>query len=219
MESPAPRRGITVFVLGETSPNAVETLRGRFEVDQRSAGLAPEASLGSSQSALRAAVNAAAWDWVLLLRGGEMIPEPLAREIEAATADPARAWGFRLRAVATYGAEPLRLRETTGSEIRLFHRRHVRFDLRDQRKEMNVEGAVVRMTNPLARSGWADSNEHRAFLRMNAVPHSLLRRVLLFLRGAVRHRALLSGATLRYLWVEAGWDRGRDRRTGREGTV
>lgn len=208
MESAVPpRRRITLFVLGAMQPGAAEALHARFEVEQRPSSLA-SGDLGSQQSVLRAAVNLAASDWILVLREREHVSDELAREIESVTADPPRAWGFRLRTVMTYGGEPLRLDAPSASEIRLFHRRHVRFDLRDRRKEMNVEGAVVRLTSPLLHSAWLDSAEHRAFLRENAIPHSAVRRILLFMRAVARHRALFSGPTLRYLWIEAGWDRG-----------
>lgn len=203
----APRRGITVFVLGAMEGGAADALDAHFEVEQRSSALGPDAALGSQQSTLRAEVNLAGSDWILLLREGERVSGELAREIESVTADPPRAWGFRLRTVTTYGGKPLRMDQVSASEIRLYHRRHARFDLRDRRKEMNVEGAVVRLASPLLRAGWSDSAEHRAFLRENAVPHSFVRRALLFLNDVVRHRALFSAPTLRYLWIEAGWDR------------
>jgi hypothetical protein len=49
-------------------------------------------------------------------------------------------------------------------------------------------------------------DEHRQYLEKNAVPHSLLRRVLLFAHDAVVTRAA-DANTLRYLWIESGFDK------------
>jgi hypothetical protein len=49
--------------------------------------------------------------------------------------------------------------------------------------------------------------EHRAYLEKTAVPHSWLRHRLLFARNALAARARDQN-TLRYLWIEAGFDSG-----------
>ena len=51
---------------------------------------------------------------------------------------------------------------------------------------------------------WA-IDEHRQYLEKNAVPHSTLRRALLFAHDVVVTRAR-DANTLRYLWIEAGFD-------------
>ena len=48
---------------------------------------------------------------------------------------------------------------------------------------------------------------HREYLEKNGVPHSLLRRLLLFVHHVVVTRAH-DANTLRYLWIEAGYDQG-----------
>ena len=67
-----------------------------------------------------------------------------------------------------------------------------------------VEGSVVRMRNPLRAVTFASYADHRAYLEQRAVPHSMVRRVLLFARNA----RTLDVNTLRYLWTEAGYDAG-----------
>jgi hypothetical protein len=47
------------------------------------------------------------------------------------------------------------------------------------------------------------ADEHRAYLEKSGVPHSLLRHALLFLRNA----RTFDRNTLRYLWIEAGFDK------------
>jgi hypothetical protein len=48
---------------------------------------------------------------------------------------------------------------------------------------------------------------HREYLEKSGVPHSLLRRLLLFAHHAIVTRAR-DANTLRYLWIEAGYDHG-----------
>jgi len=116
----------------------------------------------------------------------------LAAEIAAVS----NAWGFRIRVIPLYAGKPLRLGDPS-SEVRLFQRRHLL-----RRGELTVEGTVVRLTNPIQALTFASSDEHREYLEQHGVPHSALRRVLLFLRNA----RTLDRNTLRYLWIEAGFD-------------
>jgi hypothetical protein len=51
------------------------------------------------------------------------------------------------------------------------------------------------------------ADAHREFLAKSGVPHSMLRRLLLFAHHAVLARAR-DANTLRYLWIEAGYDHG-----------
>ena len=72
---------------------------------------------------------------------------------------------------------------------------------------MGVQGTVVRLNGALTAVTFASAGEHRHYLAKTAVPHSALRRTLIFARNA-----LLTGArdpnTLRYLWIEAAFDHG-----------
>jgi hypothetical protein len=207
---PSAPRGVTVFTLGEIGGSAVESLAVWFDgVEVLALDLAPDAALAASQPVLRAAVNRAANDWILLLRRGETVTPAAAAEMSASVTDPPNAWGFRLRIQPSCGGRPLRLDHALSGEIRFFHRRHARFDLRGRGVEMNVEGTVLRLREPIERELFPSDEAHRAWLAARGVPHSGLRRLLLFARRAVASRALFkSGATLRYLWDEAGWDLG-----------
>jgi hypothetical protein len=60
---------------------------------------------------------------------------------------------------------------------------------------------------PLRSVSFDSVEEHRAYLEKNAVPHSMLRRLLLFAHDAAVTRAR-DANTLRYLWLEAGFDSG-----------
>ncbi|MFN2442355.1 MAG: hypothetical protein ABR517_06700 [Thermoanaerobaculia bacterium] len=204
------QRGIAVFTLGHVPADAVDSLSALFDrVEILPLELDPDASLAASQTLLRAAVNRAAGDWVLLLREGESVTPAAAVEMSASVTDPPKAWGFRLRIAPSCGGRILRLEGTRSGEIRFFHRRHARFDLRGRGGEMNVEGTVLRLGEPIERELFPSDEAHRAWLAAHGVPHSGLRRMLLFARRAFAARALLrSRATLRYLWDEAGWDRG-----------
>jgi hypothetical protein len=113
----------------------------------------------------------------------------------------AQAWGFRARVEALYAGKPIRIAADAG-ELRLFHRRHLL-----RRGELGVQGAVVRLRTPLRARTFDSPAEHRAYLEKSAVPHSSLRRALLFLSRA----RTLDRNTLRYLWIDAGFDQGGER--------
>ncbi|MFN2441506.1 MAG: hypothetical protein ABR517_02365 [Thermoanaerobaculia bacterium] len=200
---------LSVFALGKVSPEDIHALASHLPaLELLAVDLPSDANLGEQQAQLRAVVNSASHDWILIMRGGETVDAALAEEIAATLAPPSRAWGTRLRVVPTYGGSPLILPVAHGGEIRLFHRRHVRFDVRNQTGEMNVEGAVVRLHSPLRMEAYANAEEHREWLAAHAVPQSGARRALIFAKNAVASGAIWrSRATLRYLWVEAGWDR------------
>ncbi len=205
---PGAPRGVTVLTLGEIRDDDAAALRAHFTaVEVLAIDLAADASLPASQPKLRAEVNRASHDWILLLREGERVAARLAAEMGASVTEPAKAWGFRLRSVPTCGGKPLLLDTGLSGEIRFFHRRHARFDLRG-RGEMNVEGTVLRLREPLERELFASDEAHRAWLAAHGVPHSGVRRVLLFAKRALAARALRSRATLRWIWDETGWDRG-----------
>ena len=103
-------RGVTVFTLGAVTPRAIEHLGAHFlPVEVLPLELPPDASLAASQPALRAAVNRAAHDWILILREGETVTPAGAAGMRAAVPDPPTAWGFRLKIQPSCGGKPLRL--------------------------------------------------------------------------------------------------------------
>ena len=145
-----------------------------------------------SDAQLNRAIDAAANDWILILRERETIDDALAREA-VQSINAARAWGFRIRTVPLYAGKPLRI--ATDGELRLFHRRH-------WRPPDQLEGPVIRLKNVFTAVSFASIEEHRTYLQTHGVPHSWLRRTLIFLRNA----RTFDANTLRYIWIEAGFD-------------
>ena len=68
-----------------------------------------------------------------------------------------------------------------------------------------MQGTVVRLTNVLRSITFATTAEHREHLASRARRRSVPGRVILFLRYAASTRTL-DANTLRYLWIEAGFD-------------
>ena len=71
-----------------------------------------------------------------------------------------------------------------------------------------MQGTIIRLTNELRSITFDSVEHHREYLMKNAVPHSTLRHVLLFMRYAMSARTF-DANTLRYLWIEAAFDSGR----------
>ncbi|HXA19156.1 MAG TPA: hypothetical protein VN380_19345 [Thermoanaerobaculia bacterium] len=156
--------------------------------------------LSKHRAELNRAVDAASDDWLLIVREREIVDDAIAREItEAMRAQ--NAWGFRIRSVPMYAGKPLRIGVNDG-ELRLFHRRHLL-----RRGELGVQGTVIRLNNVLRSMSFDSSDAHCQYLAKNGVPHSLLRRLLLFGHHVAVTRAH-DANTLRYLWIEAGYDHG-----------
>jgi len=194
-------RELSVVALGHIHTESIEPLTAHLtHLEQVMTNLAPRVELGDMRSELNRAIDAAAHDWILILREREFVDGSLAGEI-AASMKAADAWGFRIRVVPLYAGKPLRLGSDAG-ELRLFHRRHLL-----RRGELGVQGTVVRLRSPLQARTFDSAAEHREYLAKHAVPHSSLRRMLLFLRNA----RTFDANTLRYLWIEAGFDHGGER--------
>ncbi len=189
-------RQLSIVTLGHIHAESIEPLTPHFtHIEQLVTDLPPRAMLAEQRPELNRAIDAAAGDWVLILREREFIDPPLAQEMASSIA-AADAWGFRMRFVPLYAGKPLRLVRDAG-ELRLFHRRHLL-----RRGDLAVQGTVIRLEHPLRARSFDSVEEHRAYLQQRAVPHSSLRRVLLFLRNA----RTLDANTLHYLWIEAGFD-------------
>lgn len=185
---------LSVISLGHVHTEAFEPLTQYLtRLEQVVTNLPARALLSESRAEINRAIDAAANDWILIIREREMIDIALAAEI--ARSLDGKAWGYRVRTLPLYAGRPLRIGDA--GELRLFHRRHLL-----RRGEIAVEGAVVRMQNTLHTITFASYDEHRAYLEKNAVPHSALRRLLLF----VRNVRSFDANTLRYIWIEAGFD-------------
>jgi hypothetical protein len=156
--------------------------------------------LSKHRAELNRAVDAASDDWLLIVREREVVDDAIAKEITDAMRAQS-AWGFRIRSEPMYAGKPLRIGMNDG-ELRLFHRRHLL-----RRGELGVQGTVVRLNHVLRSMSFDTAEAHRQYLEKNGVPHSTLRRLLLFAHHVVVTRAR-DANTLRYLWIEAGWDHG-----------
>jgi hypothetical protein len=187
---------LSIVTLGHIHSDAIEPLTPHFSrIEQLVTDLPPRVALAEKRAELNRAIDAGSSDWILVLREREFVDAPLAEEIATSIA-AARAWGFRVRVLPLYAGKPLRLGGDAG-ELRLFQRRHLL-----RRGDLAVQGTVIRLRNALQARTFDSAEEHRAYLEKSAVPHSSIRRALLFLRNA----RTLDANTLHYLWIEAGFD-------------
>jgi hypothetical protein len=198
---------LSVISLGHVHAEDLAALTPHFtRIEQLVLDIHPRAPLSKHRAEFNRAVDASSSDWILMMREPETVDETLAREIVGA-ANAAKAWGFRMRTMPIYAGKPLRLRIDDG-EVRLFHKRHyLRYANKGEWDEVSIQGTVVRLQNALRAVTFESASAHRDYLARTAVPHSWLRRVLLFLRDAAGTRTL-DANTLRYIWTEAGFDRG-----------
>jgi hypothetical protein len=188
---------LSIVTLGHIHTEAIESLTPHHSrIEQLVTDLQPRVSFAEKRAELNRAIDAASSDWILVLREREVVDPDLAGEIARVIA-AADAWGFRIRVVPIYADKPLRLGSDAG-ELRLFHRRHL-----IRRGDFAVQGTVIRLQHPLMARTFDSADEHRAYLEKRGVPHSSLRRALLFLRNA----RTFDRNTLRYLWIEAGFDK------------
>jgi hypothetical protein len=199
---------LSIITLGHVHAESLAPLADHFSrLEQLVLDVNPRDPLAKHRAEFNRAVDAASADWILVIREREELDAETAREIAVVTSD-AKAWGFRMRIVPWYAGRPLRIGSREG-EVRLLHKRHyIRFANKGEWEEIMVQGTVVRLANPLRALTFASIAEHRAWLEKNSVPHSMIRRLLLFLRDAIGTRAH-DANTLRYLWIEAGFDSGR----------
>lgn len=198
------RPGLTLVALGRTTAAHVGHLVTLFSPLEQ-IDVTSENGEASAQQ-INQAIDAAKNDWVLLLRHEEAIDDALALELREAVAENPRAWAGRLRTELSYAGGVLRLGADGDGEVRLVHRRHARALTAAPELTFRLQGTVVRLRAPLRRATFATTAEHELFLRARGRRRSLMVRVVRFVRDALLSGAALRGtATLRYLWVEAGW--------------
>src|SRR5258706_12512775 len=198
--------GLSIVALGHVHAEHVMALSHHFSpIEILALDIPPRDHLSSHRAEFHRAVDAATNDWVLIVREREEVDPPLAQEMsEAAMAANAR--GFRIRSIPTYAGKPLRIGSHDAAELRSFHRRNfMRFAGKGEWQEVTVQGTVLRLNQALRSVTFATSDEHRQYLARNSVPHSILRRLLLFAHHVVTTRPF-DRNTLRYLWHEAGFD-------------
>lgn len=194
-----------MIALGDIHAEDLQPLTTKFEhIEQLVLDIPPRDPLSKHRAEFNRAVDAATADWMLVLRERETVGEVLAQELfDAASAAKAR--GFRMKAVPYYAGQPLRVSHDDG-EVRFFHRRnYMRYANKGEWDEITVQGSVVRLANALQSVTFATADEHRAHLASKGTPHSIVRRVLRFAGYAIATRAR-DANTLRYLWIEAGFD-------------
>lgn len=196
---------LAIITLGHVHTEDLEPLTRLFShIEQLVLDIPPRDPLAQHRAEFNRAVDASSADWVLVIREREVVDETLAKEIFD-VASAAKVRGFRIRSTPYYAGRPLRLMHDDG-EVRLFHRRnYMRYANKGQWDEVMIQGPVVRLGNELRSVTFASYDEHRAQLAKNAKPHSLLRRTLLFVRYAIASHAH-DANTLRYLWIEAGYE-------------
>lgn len=197
---------LSLIALGHVHAEDVTALTPHCtRIEQLVLDIHPREPLGKHRPEFNRAVDTASADWILIVREPETIDEALAKEVTDA-AKAAKAWGFRIRTTPIYAGKPLRLPVAEG-EVRLFHKRHyVRFANKGEWDELLIQGTVVRLQNTFRAATFESAAAHREYLARAAVPHSWVRRILLFLRDALATRSV-DANTLRYIWTEAGFDR------------
>jgi hypothetical protein len=202
-----PRR-LSVVAAGHPEPSAIENLRKVLDhLELIETNLDPAGRFSAQQAQVNRAIDAAANDWILLLRQHERVTPQLAGEIAETLIEAPRAWGFRCASETYYAGERLHLEPPMQPELRLLHRRHARF--RDGAEF--VQGTVVRTKNPITRESFASVEDHETFLAEGGVPHSFARALLIVVRNAIATKSFFRRNDLRYLWHEAKWDRGATR--------
>lgn len=198
---------LSVIAVGHLPAEAITPLLDHFEkVEVLQLDVPPRDDVAKHRAEFNRTVDAATNDWVLLARERETVDAQLAAEIKSSV-DAAKVRGFRIRTTPIYSGKPLALGDPAG-ELRLFHRRsYMRYANKGEWTQITIQGTVVRLQHALRATTFASPEEHRAWLEKTGVPHSMVRHLLLFAHHAVVTRAR-DRNTLRYLWIEAGFDQG-----------
>jgi hypothetical protein len=196
---------LSIIALGDVHAEDLQPLTTRFEhIEQLVLDVPPRDAVANHRAEFNRAVDAASADWVLIVRERERIDEALAQEIFD-SASAAKVRGFRMRSTPIYAGKPLHV-EQDGGEVRLFHRRnYMRYANKGEWDEVTVQGTVVRLANAFRSMTFATPEEHRAHLEAKGKRLSIVTRVLRFASYAFATRAR-DANTLRYLWIEAGFD-------------
>ncbi len=198
---------LSVIAVGHLPAEAIAPLLDRFEkIEVLQLDVPPRDAFAQHRAEFNRAVDAATNDWIAIVRERETVDPALATEIADGIAS-GKARGFRIRTTPLYAGKPLTLGDRDG-EVRLFHRRsYMRYANHGEWQQVTIQGTVVRPANALHFMTFASPAEHRDYLAKTGVPHSLLRRCLLFAHHVVTTRTF-DANTLRYLWIEAAFDSG-----------
>lgn len=192
-----------VVTLGHVHEQDIAALTPHFaRIEQLVLDVAPRDPLEQHRAELNRAIDAASGDWILIVRERETIAAELASEI-AAEITSGRSRGFRIRSTPIYAGKPLLIEHDPSGELRLFHRRYFL-----RRGDLGVQGTVVRLKHAFRSMSFESTAAHREQLARTGKPNSKLRQTLLFVRYALQAKTL-DRNTLRYLWIEAGFDQGQ----------
>lgn len=205
-----PRPAITLLAFGRVTTDVTENLVRRVgAIEQIDLRLERDAPIAGHVAEINRAIDAAACDWVLIVRAHETIGPSLAEEIATSIGTTPRAWGYRIRTQPTYRGAALHLGAEDDGELRLLHRRHARFL---SGGELKVQGTVIRTREPFEASSFASEEEQEAWLSERGERRGLLGRAGVFTIDALRCKPFRAGSNgLRYLWVNAGWKRNPSR--------
>lgn len=196
---------LSIVTLGDVHSEHLVPLSERFDrLEQLVLDINPRDPLAQHRAEFNRAVDAASHDWILIVRERERIDDALATAIATAVKD-GKAWGFRVRVVPHYAGRPLLIGGTEG-EVRLFHKRHyMRYANKGEWEDVSVQGTIVRLPPVFRAVTFESPGEHRRYREKSSARHSRMRQVFVFLRNAIG-TATLDRNTLRYLWIEAGFD-------------
>ena len=199
-----PPTPISLIAVGHLPAEAITPLLEKLErIEVLELDVPFRDPLAKHRAETNRAIDAAANDWILIVRERESIGPALADEIARAIIDD-RAHGFRIRTEPWYAGAPLRIGLNAG-EVRLFHRRgFLRFASKGAWQEITVQGSVVRLAHAFRTTTFLTSEEHEAYLIANGIPRSASNRLMTFARNAML-AATFDRSTLRYLWIEAGF--------------
>jgi hypothetical protein len=196
-----------MLTLGQCDPSDWRQLEERFRLDHIAGHEAdPAAGLDENAAVINDAIDRAS-AWLLILRPGEHVSPELTEEIARIVVDPPSVSACRIVVMELSGGRPLwRRNRREGGEIRLLHTKRGRFVKKEGRWVMQIRGTVVRAGKELTRVVWSSEEEHRRHLEAVGVPHSTLRRVLVFAGALWRERRRLTRTAVRAIWLDAGWD-------------
>lgn len=203
----SPRPSLSIITLGHVHTEDLGALTPHFgALEQLVLDVPPRDPVAAHRAEFNRAVDAASHDWVAIVRERESVDDALASEMARAIAGGS-ARGFRIRSEVIYRGKPLRIGSSEG-DVRMFHRRYyLRYAGKGEWTRLAIQGTVVRLESALQSTSFATAKEHAQQLGREGVANPFVLRILRFAAYAVGTRTA-DANTLRYLWVEAGYDRG-----------
>jgi len=107
------------------------------------------------------AADQATHDWILSLDADEHVTPALADEMRGLLASDPKAAGYRIPRVSWYLDRWVRTTDWYPNlQLRLYHRRHGRWNVRRVHESVHVEGTIGRLRHPLEHRPYQDVAEH-----------------------------------------------------------